>query len=80
MKFSILLISVADFVLSEYELLFGAGYREAVFYFEVYDDEISEKEETLILYTNYTESPHDRCAVAVQILDNDREYYIIIID
>ena len=62
-----------DLIYFEYDLLFEAGDREVTINLEVFDDQVSEKEETFILYSNYSESPNENCAITIKILDNDCE-------
>lgn len=58
-----------DLIYFEYDLLFEACDREVTINLEVFDDQVSEKEETFILYSNYSEN----CAITIKILDNDCE-------
>lgn len=51
--------------------MFDTDIREAYLDLEVYDDELSEKEEYFILSLNYSEQTSDRCALVVRIVDND---------
>lgn len=62
--------------MNEYELLFEAGVHNLSITLEIYDDNISESEEVFIVYLNNTESPSDRCAIIIKIIDNDGMCFI----
>lgn len=66
-----MLWSDSDLQEFERDITFDADVQEVSFDLEVYDDQLSEKEEYFILSLNYTEHATDRCAVAVSIKDND---------
>ena len=71
--FRINFCSDTDLKRFEYDVKFDANVREVSIDVEVYDDQLSEKEEYFILSLNYTEHATDRCAIAVGIMDNDRK-------
>jgi hypothetical protein len=68
----------ADLSVREFSVTFEAEVRLLSIELEVYDDDISEQDEKYILYTNYTTSSFDRCAIAVTIMDDDCKYLVII--
>ena len=63
----------ADLSVRQFNMTFKAEVRLQSVSLEVIDDELSEQEEKFILYTNYTTSPFDRCAIVVTIMDDDCE-------
>ena len=63
--------SDSDLTRREYDLTYVGEESEKMLTLEVMDDTIAENEEIFILYINVTESSTDRCAVAVQLTDND---------
>ena len=60
-----------DLLVREYTLSYGTDEREKSLILEITDDGIAENEEIFILYTNFTETANDRCAIAVRLQDND---------